>query len=173
LTSQLEAAAADIGLLLSRLDAKSLLEESNLGLVKELRRSAVARLGAIRAAIAAAAAAQSARFADARRALEEFAARKAATGAEIGQGLGEVLAQGAAMEKAAEGAVAQVEGAALAGLQVELGDGLMSAVCDGVSVAPRSFIGGCKLPPRLHSPALISFFPHSLPRPAGALGLAH
>ena len=76
LHSELSAAAKDIGQLFRRVDAKDALEDANLEVVKDLKAQAVERLSALEAALGAAAAEQTGRFATAHATLSEMAQRK-------------------------------------------------------------------------------------------------
>ena len=117
LNRALAAAAADISLLFKRVDEKNELEDGNLTVVQQLRETAVVRLGAVEAAISSTAAAQGARFAEARSLLSSFVERKAADAARLQQQLAALQGQLDAVSADAQVAAAALQMAGAEGLQ--------------------------------------------------------
>lgn len=112
----LAGAVADVALLFQRWDEKNVLEDANATLVQDLRDAAVQRLGAIEAAVAAAAAAQAERFASAQQLLAGLAKRKAAEAASLQANMGALQAQLDGIGAAAAAAAEALETAGTAGL---------------------------------------------------------
>ncbi|KAL4443980.1 hypothetical protein ABPG75_011717 [Micractinium tetrahymenae] len=120
LNEALAGAAADVALLFQRWDEKNALEDANTAVVQELHDAAVQRLGAIEAAVAAAAAAQAERFAGAQQLLAGLAQRKADEAARLQADMGALHAQLDGIGAAAAAAVKALEQAGAAKL-AELG----------------------------------------------------
>ncbi|KAL4537858.1 hypothetical protein Ndes2526B_g04278 [Nannochloris sp. 'desiccata'] len=104
LNSELAAAAADVGQLFRRVDAKNDLEDANTKVVKGLKNAALERLTALEAAVAAAAGEQAKRFATAEAVLEEVATRKAAAGKALESHIGSLKERTVGLSSTAEAA---------------------------------------------------------------------
>jgi len=104
LNSELAAAAADVGQLFRRVDAKNDLEDANTKVVKGLKNDAVERLSALEAAVGAAAGEQAERFATAEAVLGEVATRKAAAGKALESHIGSIKERTVGLSSAAEAA---------------------------------------------------------------------
>jgi kinesin family protein 11 len=116
LNSDLAAAAADVGQLFRRVDAKNDLEDANLKVVKGLKKTAVERLSALEAAVGAAAGEQAERFATAEAVLEDLATRKAVAGKALESHMGSLKERVAGLSSAAEAAATALATAAGASL---------------------------------------------------------
>jgi kinesin family protein 11 len=116
LNSELAAAAADVGQLFRRVDAKNDLEDANLTVVNELKTNAVERLAALEAAVGAAAGEQAERFATAEAVLGEVATRKAAAGKALESHMGSLKERIYGLSSAAEAAAHALASAAGASL---------------------------------------------------------
>jgi len=117
LNSELASAAADVGQLFRRVDAKNDLEDANREVVKGLRNNAVERLAALEAAVGAAAGEQAERFATAEAVLGEVATRKAAAGKALKSHIGLLKERTVGLSSAAEAAAHALATAADASLE--------------------------------------------------------